>query len=104
MYGGEASDGSMVGDVSVLTVPGFHWFSTNAQTDPRITHACALVGKRQMAVVGGVATPNDWKTADPWVNGLGILDLTSLEWKSGYDPDAGDYDSPQMVKQWYEDK
>jgi hypothetical protein len=41
-------------------------------------------------------------TADPWTYGLGILDMTELRWTDSYDADAPAYDSPTVVKEWYE--
>lgn len=37
---------------------------------------------------------------DPWVNGLGIFDMTDLEWVSAYDPNAGNYETPAIVKDY----
>lgn len=54
-----------------------------------------------MIVVGGGSDFSKWDDSDPWDNGLGVLDMTKLEWLSEFDPDAEQYDSPQMVKDWY---
>ena len=40
-------------------------------------------------------------TADPWTYSIGVLDMTELKWKDSYDPDAAAYDSPSIVKDWY---
>jgi hypothetical protein len=40
-------------------------------------------------------------TADPWTYGIGILDMTELQWTNSYNPDAPAYDSPTVVKEWY---
>lgn len=89
-----------VNDVWILSLPGFHWFRVNTQTVSREDHACAAVGQRQMLVVGGW---NRTFTPDSWEKAVGILDLTELTWTSGYDADALDYDTPDIVKQWYND-
>ena len=48
---------------------------------------------------------NSWTgddpSADPWTEGLGILDLPSLSWSDQYDSEASEYDSPDIVKSWY---
>lgn len=49
----------------------------------------------------GVKGTNGWRDPDPWTQGLGILDLPTLTWSSRYDSDASDYDSPDVVKEWY---
>ena len=40
-------------------------------------------------------------TVDPWPQGLGVFDITDLEWKDRYDASAGPYQTPEMVKQYY---
>ena len=39
---------------------------------------------------------------DPWPQGLGIFDLTAMEWKEGYDPAAAPYVTPDAVKAYYQ--
>ncbi|KAI0406867.1 hypothetical protein F4802DRAFT_605995 [Xylaria palmicola] len=96
-------------EVYVLSLPGFVFFQGPKTAPPRSDHQCAVVGKgqRQMLSIGGVDGENRTftapATADPWPYGIGILDMTELEWTDSYDPDAPDYDSPAEVKQWYGD-
>jgi len=56
-----------------------------------------------MAVVGGydstVNNVTSWR--DPWPQGIGIFDLTDMNWKDHYDPSAEPYRSPDAVKDWY---
>lgn len=53
-----------------------------------------------MIVTGGLAAISLSKQpTDPWRQGLGIFDLTTLEWKSSYDPSAEPYQSPRMIKE-----
>jgi hypothetical protein len=71
-----------------------------------MTHACAGIGKRQMIVVGGVHTyTGEWTgedpPADPWAQGLGILDLPSLSWSDQYGSEASPYNSLEVVMNWY---
>ncbi|EHA55848.1 hypothetical protein MGG_12441 [Pyricularia oryzae 70-15] len=96
------------GDVHVLTIPGFRWFKVEgAATARRQGHACAVVpGKKLMVSVGGWDDKfegESWKTADPWTKGIGVLDLSSLRWLDRYDPAAGAYESPAVVRDWYKD-
>ncbi|KAF9775284.1 hypothetical protein IL306_006652 [Fusarium sp. DS 682] len=92
------------GDVWVLTLPAFKWFKADTDAPQRGMHGCALVGKRQMISVGGIKWGKDegWRDKDPWTQGIGILDLPSLTWSSEYDADAEDYESPKVVKEWYQ--
>ncbi|KAI0798301.1 hypothetical protein GGR55DRAFT_703499 [Xylaria sp. FL0064] len=96
-------------EVYVLSLPGFVFFKGPQDAPPRSDHQCAIVGKgqRQMLSVGGVDGENRTftapTTADPWTYGIGVLDMTELRWTDSYDADAADYDSPAVVKQWYDD-
>lgn len=60
-----------------------------------------------MIVVGGMETiagsPEHDNTKDIFPQGLGIFDLTRLAWKDEYDAAAADYDSPDIVKSWYDE-
>ncbi|KAH7133928.1 hypothetical protein EDB81DRAFT_805314 [Dactylonectria macrodidyma] len=102
VFGGTTTESRVLSDVWILTIPGFHWFKLDAQTVPRVDHECALVGKRQMLVVGG---RKDWgedrQTPDPWTQGIGIFDLSAVTWSDKYDADAPEYVSPDMVNDWY---
>ncbi|KAF4876220.1 Kelch repeat-containing protein [Colletotrichum siamense] len=92
-------------DVHVLSLPGFEFFkadNSNLST-PRVDHACTVIGGRQMLSVGGMISFRtvDLSSPDPWPLGLGIFDMTELRWTNRFDPDAGAYDSPKVVKDWY---
>ena len=39
---------------------------------------------------------------DPWLQGLGIFDLTAMEWKEEYDTAAAPYVTPDAVKAYYQ--
>ncbi|KAK8004360.1 DHA14-like major facilitator [Apiospora arundinis] len=117
IYGGVMGQtwSTATADIYVLSLPGFVFFKLPNQGTPRTGHACALVGKggkkrtpRQMLSVGGtegfrgiVNHISSVKDPDPWKQGLGVLDLTEMVWKSQYDADADPYDTPKMVKEWY---
>lgn len=38
---------------------------------------------------------------DPWPNGIGIFDMTAFQWTSSYNPNAAQYESPDVVKSYY---
>jgi len=110
VYGGyEFAGSTALDDVWVLTIPGFRWFLADVKGSlPRWAHSCALVGNRQMAVVGGLqnvvgsfaldASP----PSDPWPQGLAVMDMSQLAWSDQYDPTASEYEHPTMVKEWYD--
>ena len=60
-----------------------------------------------MLSIGGrnpATYPPTLALADPFTQGLGVLDLNSLEWLDAYDPDSGPYTSPDVVRSWYSEK
>ncbi|KAL8294662.1 hypothetical protein RB597_007729 [Gaeumannomyces tritici] len=108
VYGGtpgaEGEQGQAFDGVYVLSLPGFFWSQATSGT-PRAAHSCAAVGKRQMISVGGLGrldeSPDHWTTKDPWRQGVGVFDMTELQWRGGYDVNAAKYRSPQVVVDWY---
>lgn len=93
-------------ELYVLSIPAFHWIKADyPSTWPRVGHACAAPG-RQMFIVGGMnpASPNFsalHTTKDPWLNGIGVFDLTLLQWRSFYDPQLNVYQTSDVIKNWY---
>ena len=93
--------------VYVLSLPAFNWQKQDyTPTFGRFIHTCNVVGNRQMVVVGGITATIDSgldnAPPDPWSKGLGIFDLTAMEWKTEYNADAASYVTPQVVKSWYQ--
>lgn len=104
IYGGRTSPlvSPTLSDTWVLTIPGFHWTKVNVTAPPRNYHRCAVAGGRQMISVGGLED-DDWKTKDPWTQGVGILDMSELTWRTSFEPNLPAYDSPDVIKTWYAD-
>ena len=103
MYGGY-NQISVLDDLYVLSLPGFRWFRVPVTGTPRHIHKCIAVRGRQMLVVGGLG--NGWSNwgqdpTDPWAQGLGILDMTSLSWADRYDPNSPAYESAPVIQDWY---
>ena len=59
-----------------------------------------------MIVVGGASYSAegtlDYLVPDPWPQGIGVYDLSALEWKTAYDADAEPYVTPDIIKQYYQ--
>lgn len=93
-------------DLHVLTLPGFEWTQIKTNGGKRSGHACVTPGNRQMISVGGINThvEKPWEDKDPFPQGIGVFDMTALEWKDEYDPEAPPYEMPQVVREWYEQK
>lgn len=111
LYGGLTSDNVVSDEVFVLSLPGFVFTKADnpGATTARADHACVAVGggKRQMLSIGGTDVskgyPAEFADPDPWAQGLGVLDMTSLRWTDRYSSDAPAYDTPDVVKQFYRD-
>lgn len=87
-------------DVYILTLPAFHWIKANAETTTyRSGPSCQVVGN-QLVSVGGV-DPSQSRTKDSWRYGIGILDMTELRWKSGFNHTAPAYARPDLVNNFY---
>jgi hypothetical protein len=39
--------------------------------------------------------------SDPWLNGLGVFDMTAFIWSSYYNADDDLYEQPEPVKRYY---
>ncbi|KAL8680703.1 MAG: hypothetical protein Q9186_003099 [Xanthomendoza sp. 1 TL-2023] len=99
-------DNTALDEVYVLSLPAFAWFKADYSAQhPRIHHKCHLVGNRQMLSVGGHDPTNVYNdttaTPDPFAHGLGIFDLSTMQWSDRYDADAKPYVTPEVVKAWY---
>lgn len=105
------------GAVYVLSLPAFNWQKQKVTPQfGRYLHSCNVIGNRQMISVGGKVanaseseaalddndTPPDSSLPDPWQQGLGVFDLTAMEWKERYDADAPPYITPDPVKAFYQ--
>lgn len=111
LYGGLTADNTVSDEVFVLSLPGFVFAKADnpGATTARADHACVAVGsgKRQMLSIGGTDAskgfPAEFADPDPWAQGLGVFDMTGLRWTDGYNNNAGAYDTPEAVKQFYRD-
>ena len=37
---------------------------------------------------------------DPWLQGLGVFDVTDMVWRDSYDAGSGPYNTPKIVKDY----
>ncbi|KAK2000051.1 kelch repeat protein [Colletotrichum falcatum] len=96
-------------EVHILSLPGFVWKKADyAPSSPRDAVSCIVAGQRQMVTVGGVNrmrwddnSTDFFRDPDPLPQGVGVFDLTDLKWKDEYDAGASSYDSPAVIKTWY---
>jgi hypothetical protein len=110
IYGGYSDDATppVSDEIYVLSLPGFVWKRvTPGSSTARYQHSCEVVGNRQLLSVGGSSAEVQdpiygFADPDPNAQGLGIFDLTDLEWKDGYDANAALYESADEIQQWYQ--
>ncbi|KAH6674239.1 hypothetical protein B0J14DRAFT_653545 [Halenospora varia] len=98
-------------NVYILTIPGFAWFQApGGFRTPRFLHTCEVIGRRQLITIGGLDDsgngwifsdfPDLYQVPDPLTQGIGIFDMTAMEWMSSCNANAAAYESPKVVKEW----
>ena len=104
----ENATNTALDEVFVLSLPGFVWFKANyIAQNPRNGHRCHVVGNRQMLVVGGLdsryynaSSQYNGTRPDTFNKGLGVFDMTEMEWSDRYDANAERYMTPQVSEFW----
>ncbi len=113
IHGGTAYDTRTdeLDQIYILSLPAFHWFRAEySPTNPRAWHTCHSVGNRQMILIGGLDPTKDSvpdaaflsSPKDPWEQGIGVFDMSTLQWKSSYQASASVYARPEPVWQHYQ--
>lgn len=103
-WGGTFSDGSVLDDVWVLSIPAFRWFNVSPdRAQARYSHQCVQIGS-QMVIIGGGNKRKWWESTDSFDRGLGVLDLNTISWKSGFEAKSDEYEGPAPVREWYDKK
>ncbi|CAI6094962.1 unnamed protein product [Clonostachys chloroleuca] len=83
VYGGAGEGTLLYNDVHILSLPGLNWVNTGATSQQtRIEMGCVVAGNRNMVVVGGAKFSGTDTRLDMNSQGLGIFDMTALEWKT----------------------
>ena len=120
MYGGvinyQIGPNSVNSDqVYILSIPAFRWFqAVYPPAFSRAAHTCHTTNTNQMIIIGGVDPTNDtlWvgyaddgdEPRDPWAEGIGIFDMTTLKFKDSYESKAKPYEPPEVIRSFYSDK
>ncbi|KAF2823218.1 hypothetical protein CC86DRAFT_372249 [Ophiobolus disseminans] len=87
--------------IYVLSLPSFTWTKTSFQSYPRRKQMqCQSAGNNQAICIGGLLpeSPIPSNTTDEWIQGVGVVDMTALVLKDGYDALAPPYTAPEVVK------
>lgn len=103
-------------EIFILTLPAFHWLKVDyPPAHPRNGHTCNAVGGSQIVSIGGVDSNSriyygydyDINTStfnssiDPFAQGLGVFDMTTLTWADHYTANAPPYEQSDRVKNFY---
>ncbi|MCJ1427876.1 hypothetical protein MMC29_005782 [Sticta canariensis] len=92
--------------VYILSIPLFRWFkANNTSIDSRAGHTCHIKNN-QIIMIGGQNPiykdqDDNEKSADPWLQGIGVFDIKSLRFKDSYQAKANAYETPDFIKQYY---
>ena len=129
IYGGHILFGSnaiQYDTVHILTLPAFHWTKAPYKARyARAGHTCTPVGGSQILVLGGsdvsidstkaisdeadgkadfwIQDQNTMSSADPWKQGLGVFDMSTLAWKDAYDASPAEYKQADVIRQYYDE-
>lgn len=110
VYGGwtgsfSAIDNADSQNVYILTLPAFRWIRVSASTAPRAGSNCEVVNSQMISVGGWDPTGTaSYSNVDPWPYGVGVFDLTSLSWGSGFNSSARQYVRSDLVNAFYATK
>lgn len=91
----------------ILSIPTFHWTPVPGATNAgrmRQRHSCAVVGRRHLLSWGGFSDDNSRTERDAFPQGIGLLDMTTLQWTTRYDADAEPYVQHQLIQDWVANK
>ncbi|KAL8727103.1 MAG: hypothetical protein Q9166_006290 [cf. Caloplaca sp. 2 TL-2023] len=120
LYGGDnshlGSDAVPYDEIFILTLPAFRWFKKDFPPQhPRGGHTCNAVGGSQIISIGGfdanskifLGSYDDIRAStfnsstDPFAQGLGIFNMTSLTWADHYTANAPPYEQSDLVRTFY---
>ncbi len=123
LYGGWngnlGSESVSYDEMFILSLPAFRWFrAPYTPWHPRHGHACSTIRERYFLSVGGLDTTQNQPfdrsslglhlatlaTRDPFPQGLGLFDMTHLNWTDTYDPSVRTYEQSTPVASYYRQK
>lgn len=92
----------------ILSLPSFRWFLANhTTTNSRAAHTCHATNSNQMIIIGGMDPTYSLDTLsnnhekDPWTQGIGVFDMTALQFKDSYQANAERYKTPDIIRRFY---
>ncbi|KAL8289172.1 hypothetical protein RB597_000990 [Gaeumannomyces tritici] len=106
VFGGDVAGSSPgpAGDLYVLSLPAMNWWRVLHGQAGLSGHACEVVGRRQLVVLGGQGRNGTAAAAAPSANmGIRIFDMGTQNFVQDYSPAGDPYESPSYIKTWYSD-
>jgi hypothetical protein len=96
-------------EIYILSLPAFRWFRAPYEArHARHRHTCHIVGRRHLLSIGGLdPTKTTFQhgvvedTPDPFPQGLGLFDITRLNWTTYYNASAAAYEQGAPVAEFY---
>lgn len=120
LYGGQngnlGAEAVPYDEIFILTLPAFRWLKVDYQPqNPRHGHTCEYVGGSQILSIGGVDSnalvhvgnygdidkSSFNSSVDPFAQGLGIFDMTTLKWADHYSANPPAYEQSELVRNYY---
>lgn len=96
----------------VLSLPSFNWFKADyVASNPRHALTCEHIGGGQVLTIGGLDTSqhdasNQYRgvfhTVDPFPQGLGIFDLSSMSFAESFEANRTTYDYADALSTYYQ--
>ncbi|KAK7520614.1 hypothetical protein IWZ03DRAFT_142747 [Phyllosticta citriasiana] len=96
-------------EIYILTLPAFEWIKHDYTPEAaRLAHSCEAVGGSQILLIGGLAGSavdatytGQFGVRDTNDQGLGIFNMTSLEWEDKYTANPPAYRQADVVTEAY---
>ncbi len=99
-------------EIYILSLPAFRWFKAPYEArHARHGQTCHVVGRRHLLSIGGADASgmkryyeDRFNTPDPFPQGLGLFDMTLLNWTAYYNASAAAYEQSAPVAEFYQAK
>jgi hypothetical protein len=99
-------------EIFILSLPAFRWFRAPYEArHPRHRHTCHVAGQRHLLSIGGLDPTYtgpfggyEFDTPDPFPQGLGLFDMTRLNWTMYLNVSAAAYEQSVPVAEFYRRK
>ncbi|KAL8907939.1 MAG: hypothetical protein Q9171_005655 [Xanthocarpia ochracea] len=116
-YGNLGPEAVSYDEIYILTLPAFSWIKVQYPPQrPRGGHTCNAIGGGQIISIGGFEANSTiyqglyedvfaamFNSTDPFAQGLGVFNMTSLAWEDHYTANAPAYVQSDLIRTLYAD-